>query len=398
MVPGMVTWLERWPVEDGTGPTVGVKDLIDVAGSVTTGGCRTLADHSAPALRDAACITSVRRAGGRLVGKTNLHELAFGTSGINPWFGTPPNPADAGRVPGGSSSGSAVAVAIGEADVALGTDTGGSVRIPAGCCGVVGLKTTHGLVSLAGVWPLAPSFDSVGVLAADVRRVIVGMALLGVEGFGGERGGLESPALGQAGVWQAGDEVPAVVGRAVLGPAVEVDPVIDAAIDSALRSAEMSAEPVTIGTWKAAWAAQQRLLVEEAWQSDRHLLEIDGGAGVSEEIRVRLIAGSGIDAATIEADRATGVAWRAELAELVARHGVLALPTLAVRPPMLDDFGGPFNLLTAPMNFAGFPAISLPAPVAEPGRPAASLQLVGLPGTERLLCAAAARVEAAVTA
>src|SRR5580704_17147449 len=122
----MSTWIEKWAVPAEGGPTVAVKDLIDVAGSVTTAACRALADRGVVAQADAPCIASVRRAGGRLVGKANLHELAFGTSGINPWFGTPANPADPGRVPGGSSSGSAVAVATAEADVGLGSDTGGS--------------------------------------------------------------------------------------------------------------------------------------------------------------------------------------------------------------------------------------------------------------------------------
>src|SRR5438034_49487 len=122
--------------------------------------------------------SGARAAGVRIVGKTNLHELAFGTSGINPWFGTPTNPLDPGLVPGGSSSGSAVAVATDEADVALGSDTGGSVRIPSACCGTAGLKTTWGRVSLEGVWPLSLSLDTIGPMARDVRGVITGMTLL----------------------------------------------------------------------------------------------------------------------------------------------------------------------------------------------------------------------------
>src|SRR5579871_6816782 len=163
----MSSWIERFDVEQGDGPTVAVKDIIDVAGSVTTGGCKALADAGYVATADAPCIVSVRQAGGRLAGKTNLHELAFGTSGVNEWYGTPENPADPGRIPGGSSSGSAAVVGTGEVDVALGSDTGGSVRIPAACCGVVGVKTTYGAVSLSGVLPLAPSYDTVGVLAPD---------------------------------------------------------------------------------------------------------------------------------------------------------------------------------------------------------------------------------------
>ncbi|HXY44014.1 MAG TPA: amidase [Acidimicrobiales bacterium] len=372
----MTTWLERWPAGEGAGPTVAVKDLIDVAGSVTTAGCKTLADHGLPAVADAACIRRIRQAGGRLVGKTNLHELAFGTSGINAWFGTPPNPADPGRVPGGSSSGSAAAVALGEADVALGSDTGGSIRIPAACCAVVGLKTTYGLVSLEGVWPLAPSYDTVGVLARDVRGVVMGMEMLGID--------MASPG------------VPESLGRAAFPPAVAVDPVIDAAVDDALAGAGLHADEVAFLDWIEVYRAQQRLLAHEAFECDGHLLEIDGGAGVSEEIRSRLRFGSEVSEAETEEARALGESWTRRLGEVMRRHTVLALPTLATRPPRLDEFGPGFNLLTAPVNFAGFPAISLPVPVAVPNRPACGLQLVSRPGSEALLCALAAVVEAAV--
>src|SRR5690349_21521050 len=130
----------------GTGPRVAVKDLIDVEGVPTTAGCRALARTAKPAERDAACLAGLRAAGARLVGKANLHELAMLPLGTNPWFGTPVNPLDPALIPGGSSSGSATAVATGEADVALGSDTGGSVRIPAACCGITGLKTSYGRV------------------------------------------------------------------------------------------------------------------------------------------------------------------------------------------------------------------------------------------------------------
>src|SRR5207245_3006954 len=114
----------------------------------------------------------------RIVGKANLHELAFGATGVNPWFGTAANPLDPDRVPGGSSSGSAVAVATREADVAYGSDTGGSVRIPSACCGTAGLKTTHGRIPLEGVWPLALTPDTIGPMARDVAGPVVGMELL----------------------------------------------------------------------------------------------------------------------------------------------------------------------------------------------------------------------------
>src|ERR1700680_1160784 len=177
----MSTWIIR-ETAPGVGLRVAVKDIIDVAGLPTTAGCLAVADRARPATADAACLAGLRAAAARgeahLAGKTNLHELAFGISGINFAFGTPANPLDPACVPGGSSSGSAVAVGNGEADVAYGSDTGGSIRIPAACCGITGLKTSYGRVPLAGVWPLAPGLDTVGPMAAPVDGLVTGMALL----------------------------------------------------------------------------------------------------------------------------------------------------------------------------------------------------------------------------
>ncbi len=136
----------------GAGPRVAVKDTIDIAGYPTRAGSRALADVP-PATAHAEVVERVLAAGCRIVGKTNLHELAFGVTGLNDWTGTALNPSFPDRVPGGSSSGSAAAVAAEEADFALGTDTGGSIRIPAACCGVFGLKPTFGRVSRAGSPP-----------------------------------------------------------------------------------------------------------------------------------------------------------------------------------------------------------------------------------------------------
>ena len=162
----MSTWIFK-EATPGPGLRVAVKDLIDVAGLPPTAGSLAVADLARPAAADAACLTGLRAAIARgqacLAGKVNLHELAYGISGINTAFGTPVNPLDPALVPGGSSSGSAVAVATWEADIAYGSDTGGSIRIPAACCGVAGLKTTWGRVPLGGVWPLAPSLEDVFV-------------------------------------------------------------------------------------------------------------------------------------------------------------------------------------------------------------------------------------------
>src|SRR6204780_4219796 len=173
----MATFITRLP-HSTRGIRLAVKDLIDISGVPTTAGSRAVAETVRPAETDAACMAGARAAGAAIVGKANLYELAFGASGVNEWFGTPVNPLDPGLVPGGSSSGSAVAVADGDADIAYGSDTGGSIRIPAACCGVTGLKTTHGRIPLRGVWPLAPSLDTVGPMARDVAGTAAGMMML----------------------------------------------------------------------------------------------------------------------------------------------------------------------------------------------------------------------------
>ena len=149
------------------GVRLAVKDLVDVEGAVTGGGNPDWARDQVPAPRDAPCVASLRAAGAEIVGKTVTDELAFSLEGENAHHGTPRNPRAPGRLPGGSSSGSAVAVAAGLADLALGTDTGGSVRVPASFCGVWAMRPTHGRIPLQGVLPFAPGFDTVGWMARD---------------------------------------------------------------------------------------------------------------------------------------------------------------------------------------------------------------------------------------
>jgi amidase len=177
--------VSRGPTGSGAldGLRFAVKDLIDVEGVVTSGGNPDWAASQQPARADAPAVRALRAAGASLVGKTVTDELAFSLEGENHHHGTPRNPRAPGRLPGGSSSGSAVAVAAGLADVALGTDTGGSVRVPASFCGVFGFRPTHGRVPLDGVVPFAPSFDTVGWFAATgevLQRA--GRVLLGSTG------------------------------------------------------------------------------------------------------------------------------------------------------------------------------------------------------------------------
>ena len=172
--------------EDGEGPVVAVKDLIDVRGTVTTGGSVLL--PSTPARRDAPVVRRLRAHGCVMIGKTNLHEWAFGVTSQNPHHGGVRNPRARDRVPGGSSGGSAVAVAAGLCDWAIGSDTGGSIRIPASFCGVVGIKPTVGSVDVEGVIPLSRTLDTLGPLAPDVSTAARALEMMsGLPGLVPER-------------------------------------------------------------------------------------------------------------------------------------------------------------------------------------------------------------------
>ena len=157
------------PEAVGDGTRLAVKDLFDTAGLTTTYGSIVYAEHVPE--QTAEAVSRLEAAGYANVGKTNLHEFAYGITSVNPHYGTVPNPAYPGRMAGGSSGGSAAALAAGLADAALGSDSGGSIRIPAACCGIVGFKPSFGLVSLEGCFPLAPSFDHAGPDGAFGRRV-----------------------------------------------------------------------------------------------------------------------------------------------------------------------------------------------------------------------------------
>lgn len=366
----MSTFITRFETS-GPGARLAVKDLIDMRGVPTTAGCKAVADEALPAEADAACLAGARAAGARIVGRSNLHELALGVTGENPWFGTPVNPLDPALVPGGSSSGCAVAVATDEADVAYGSDTGGSVRIPSACCGTAGLKTTHGRVPLAGVFPLAPGFDTIGPMARDVTGLVMGMALL-----------------------EPGFAVAAPQSRRVgrLRPAA--DPAIDAAVDAALAATEWEVVDLELPEWEQSTAAAGLLLVAEAWATDRDLLA-RAPERIGADVAARLRIGERVDEATVASGRAAQEAWRARLAAVFREVEFLAMPTLTVFPPPL---GRGEELLmarcTLPVNLAGVPALALPVPSAGPLP--ASLQLVGPEQSEERLLAAGLVVEAAV--
>lgn len=361
----------------GSGPRLAVKDLIDLVGVPTTAGCRAVADAAEPATKDADCMAGARAADARIVGKTNLTELAMTAIGTNQWFGMPVNPLDPARIPGGSSSGSAVAVGAGDADVAYGSDTGGSVRIPAACCGGVGLKTTFGRVPLGGVWPLGKTLDTIGPMARDISGVELGMQLL-------EPGFMRSATA-------AGK-----VGRI----ATFADPDINAAIDAALLAAGFEVVTIDVDEWEAFVSAFPTLYFAEAWDSDHHLLDIrpEGlGAEVTDILGLGPMFTPLAAAARADADRLT-----ASFCKLFDRFEVLAMPTLPVLPPRLDDPSiGTTELtmqiaaFTPQANVTGLPALAMPVPIAGESFPA-SLQLIGPHGGEELLVATGAVVEQAI--
>jgi amidase len=367
----VTAWLVRFdvPTPDGL-PRVAVKDAIDMVGVPTTAGCVAVRNRAVPAAADAACLAGIRASGVPVVGKTTLTELCLSPTGVNEAFGTPVNPTAPDRVPGGSSSGSAVAVAMGEADIALGTDTGGSVRIPAACCGIVGLKTTWGRIPTAGVWPLSPSLDTVGPLARDVAGVAAGMALL-------EPG------------WRPAADPARVVGRLRVPG---VDPATEAAVDAALAAARLTVRRVDLPGMDQTFDAFDPILLSEFWQAHHALLGVEGvGARATRSLR----NGRALDPRRVPDADAWRRSWQERVARVLDGVDVLALPTLVGQPPRLDRRGFLITRLTAPFNLAGVPALAMP--VRSPGMAVpVSMQLVGPAGGEELLCATGLAVEAAL--
>jgi amidase len=353
----MGTWVVRLNDGDGgDGPRLAVKDCIDVAGLPTTAGCPVVAEMAERATRDAAVVASARKAGARIVGKTSLTELCWSANGVNHWAGTPVNPRDPRRVPGGSSSGSAVAVAVGEADVALGTDTGGSIRIPAACCGVTGLKTAWGRVSVQGVYSLAPSLDCVGPLGADVAAVELGMRLI--------EPGFKAPPLSGA----------LTAGRlGIIGLDGEVDPAVDAAVNQALAAAGVAVTDVACFDFKAAVNAAGVIIDAEGFRSNAYLMPYL--SQLSPHVRRNLERGARLSRADRAAAERSRDLVRDAFASLLADYPVLVLPVLIRQPPLLGEHGFWLTMLTAPVNLAGLPALALPVPSAD--GVIASLQVIG---------------------
>jgi aspartyl-tRNA(Asn)/glutamyl-tRNA(Gln) amidotransferase subunit A len=371
---------------DGT--IVSIKDLFDVPGEVTRAASNVLFEEGQVAAADAPAIARLRAAGAVIIAKTNMTEFAFSGVGHNPHYGTPGNPADRTRVPGGSSSGAAVAVADGMCEIAIGTDTGGSTRIPAALCGIVGFKPSKYRVPTEGAFPLSFTLDSVGPLARTVADCAKADAVM----------------AGEA----AWDIDPAPLAGLRLGipqglPLENLDPTVTARFQQALQmlgkaGVRLSDEKLPQIDGMVAVNSKGGLAPPEALSIHRERLQTHAD-GIDPNVRVRIERAGKISAADY-VDMSRGRA--ALVRSMDARLGdldALVLPTTAIVAPKLSDIGtpetfGPANVLLlrnpSIVNFFDMCAISLPIP--GDGLPV-GLMVVARNGQDRRLFRIAASLE-----
>ncbi|WP_293677616.1 amidase [uncultured Phenylobacterium sp.] len=375
------------------GPTIAIKDLIDIAGVPTGGGARVPLDRN-PA-RHAVVVQRLLQAGWSVVGKTHTVELAYGGWGTNRAVGAPWNPWDAKihRAPGGSSSGSAVAVAAGLCDAALGSDTGGSVRIPACVCGVVGLKPGRGLVSLTGVHPLAPSLDTVGALARDVATAARVLAIIsGPDHAAAIRGPFDAESALTADV--RGRRLAAIP----LDGLGEVDPDVGRLYLEALdrfRGAgvtiDMARPPHTL---EESFTPNGLLMAGEGWRAWGDRVAAHGELMDPWIVR-RLEAGRDVSEASLAEVHRQRAQGQAAFHTWLAGYDALLSPTCPIPAPPLaavDETVSPLSRLTRAANYLDLPGVSVPCGLTSEGLPA-GLQILGNPRDEETVVALAAAFE-----
>jgi aspartyl-tRNA(Asn)/glutamyl-tRNA(Gln) amidotransferase subunit A len=358
---------------EGDGPRLAVKDILDTAGVRTTYGSAIFADHVPD--RTAEAVRRLEAAGYVLVGKANLHEFAFGMTSENPHYGTVPNPLRAGRIAGGSSGGSAAALAAGLADAALGSDTAGSIRAPAACCGVVGFKPTFGLVPVEGCFPLAQSFDHVGPMGRSVASCAAMMAAL-------------APEM---------DPVPEIVPEDVevgLAWTAEAESLVRSRVEEAAatfprrRDIPLPAMPPGVADVRMRETAESH---EKLFAAHRDLYGADVAAKLERCLRVT--------DAEYQAGLRTRERYRERFAELTRGIDVVLTPTEPmVAPPVgLGDLAlrGRLTQFTYPFDAIGAPALAIPCGPAEAGLPA-SAQIAGRPGADALVLGVGALLERAL--
>ena len=371
------------------GVPVAVKDLMHVKGYPMTCGTKALPGDESSS--DAQAVARLRAAGALIVGTTNLHELAYGVTSANPHFGHVANPAAPGHIPGGSSGGSGAAIAAGLAAIAVGTDTGGSIRIPAACCGIVGFKGTHEAVSRAGVWPLSDSLDHVGPLTRSVSDAALSFEIMA---------GLPAGCIASKSVERPRLARPAPYFFDQLdGPVRER---IDAVLRK-LTGGGATLEERKIDAVQYVPAVQFVTIAVDGCQSNWTLLT-ERGERIGAEVRVRLEVGqfiAGID--YVKAQRLRRQIRDAMIAAL-RDADVFVLPTIALSIPKQGlttiefagrkmPLAGAVTRLTGPFNSTGMPALSIPSGKDSKGLPV-SLQLVGRPGADATVLAVGRWAEA----
>ena len=358
----------------GSGKRVAIKDSIDIAGHPTRSGSRAFADAPA-ATKNAEVVDAIIDAGWQIVGKTNLHELAFGVTGINDWTGTPINPQAPDRVPGGSSSGSASAVAAGLADIAIGTDTGGSVRVPAACCGVAGLKPTYGRVSRIGAHPLESSLDCVGPFARSMDDLIAAMQVIcpgfNVQGLPGD--GIKVGFLD-----------------------VACDAHLQASLGAAADRAGWRRSHLQLSEFEAAFTAGLTVINFENWAAFGHLT---GKGLIGADVETRLLAASRTTGEELARAEAVRSRFTRQVDAALEDYAVLLLPTLPTLPPTLGEARAGSKAvagmtpLVRPFNLSGHPALTVPVEL-DGGGLKVGLQIVGRKGQDELVCAFGAQLQA----
>ena len=339
------------------GLTLAVKDIFDVAGYPTGCGQPHVLARSGTKSVTAPLVRELLNAGARFVGKTHTVELAYSLTGRNRHFGTPINPAAPDRLPGGSSSGSAAAVAAGLCDIGLGSDTGGSVRLPAGYCGLCGIRPTHGRLSLSLTMPLAPSFDTPGWLCRDMATLTqVGSVLLGQD---------VAPLPARPRLLWADDlfEQTAPAARVALRSGLDL---VQAALSPARPVRVSGADSEALPT------AFRMLQAYEAWQSHGDFIERYQPA-LGADIAERFIMARGITRDEAEASQAVKQAFRERLGSMLGRDGVLLLPTTPDISPLrdateadLEQHRRQAQRLLCVAGLSGFPQITLPLPLPLP--------------------------------
>jgi aspartyl-tRNA(Asn)/glutamyl-tRNA(Gln) amidotransferase subunit A len=354
------------------GVPLAVKDLFETAGLETTYGSAIFRGNVPE--RTAEAVVRLEESGYANVGKTNLHEFAYGITSQNPHFGTVPNPIAPGRLAGGSSGGSAAALAAGLADAALGTDSGGSIRIPASWCGIAGFKPTYGLVPLDGCFPLAPSFDHAGPMARTVADCTAMLEVLTPDFRPDRLGSLGDVVLGVA--WSE-----------------LADPLVRARVEAAAALFPRSRPTAfPLPDWR------DRLFMHEVAGVHRELFREHAGL-YGENVRIKVERCLAVTDEDAEESRRARGRYRDQALESLEGLDLLLTPTTAFVAPPVDaddlDIREATIRLTFPFNLLGWPALALPCGPAEEGLPA-SAQLIGRPGADALVLAAGALLEASL--